>query len=29
MENQSNNSRAPKDGVFLTAKDMGESDEER
>jgi len=29
MENQSNNSRAPKDGVFLTAKDPGDSDEER
>ena len=29
MENQSNNSKAPKDGVFLTAKDTGDSDEER
>jgi len=29
METQSNNSRPPKDGVFLTAKDAGDSDEEK
>ena len=29
METQSNNSRAPKDGVFLTAKNVEDSDEER
>jgi hypothetical protein len=29
METQSNNSRAPKDGVFLTTKNVEDSDEER